>query len=191
MDKVAVTGGLASGKSTVCRLFQEAGATVVDSDEIVHRLLSSNPQCIKAVIELLGEDICTDGTIDRKKIADHVFTDQKKLRQLEQILHPAVLEEIERIYAKTRPGLFIAEVPLLFESGYEKFFHKTIAVVCDEANAIAHYRNRTDFQRRMAHQFSGEEKAKRADYIIFNQGTMEELKAQVKEFINKWTKNRL
>ena len=191
LDKVAVTGGLASGKSTVCLLFKEAGATVVDSDEIVHRLLSSNPQCIKAAVELLGKDIYTDGTIDRKKIAEQVFKDQKKLHQLEQILHPAVFEEIERIYAQTRPGLFVAEVPLLFETGYDKSFHTTIAVVCDEAIAITRYGNATEFHQRMARQLSGEEKAKRADHVILNHGPVEELKVQVKELLTKLKKNRL
>lgn len=191
MDKVAITGGLASGKSAVCRLFKEAGATVVDSDEIVHRLLSSNPQCIKAVVELLGKDICTNGTIDRKKIATQVFHDQKKLQQLESLVHPAVFEEIEHIYAQTRPSLFIAEVPLLFETGYEKAFQATVAVLCDEATAIERYGNPEEFRLRMARQLNPEEKASRAHHVIFNQGSLGELNAQVKELITKWTKNRL
>jgi dephospho-CoA kinase len=190
LNKVAVTGVLGSGKSTVCRLFKEEGATVVDSDELVHKLLSSNSQCIKAVVELLGKDIYTGETIDRKKVADQVFKDQKKLKELEQILHPAVLNEIERLYAETRPGLFVAEVPLLFESGCDKFFHTTVAVVCDETTAITRYGNPTEFHRRMARQLSQEEKAKKAHHVIVNQGSVEDLKAQVKELLNQWKMKR-
>lgn len=188
LDKVAVTGGLASGKSTVCRLFKELGATVVDSDEIVHRLLSSNPQCIKAVVELLGKDIYTNETIDRKKVAAQVFKDQKKLIALENILHPAVIEEIECLYKSTRPSLFIAEIPLLFEKGYDQFFEATVAVICSEETALARCSDPAEALERMAHQLSNEEKLKRANYVIFNEGSQRELKVQVKELINQWTK---
>src|SRR5580700_5876146 len=94
--KIAVTGGLAAGKTTVCQIFKELGAYVVSADEIVHQLLSPGTTVGQQVIKLLGSDIISGQELDRKKIAAKVFFQRDLLHLLEEIIHPAVFDEIER-----------------------------------------------------------------------------------------------
>src|SRR5262245_55950333 len=98
LKKVAVTGGLSCGKSSVCRIFKELGAYVVSADDIVHQLLTPQTKPGQQVIELMGSDIVVDQHIDRSKIAKKVFGNLKLLKSLEQILHPAVRHEIDKKY---------------------------------------------------------------------------------------------
>lgn len=185
LKKGAVTGGLSSGKSTVCRFFQELGAYVVSADEIVHELLSSNQKLNLRIIELLGQDILINNRIDRVQIAKKVFNQPLLLQSLESILHPVVLEEIKRCYElKQKTGnvpLFIAEIPLLFEIKAESFFDFTIAVIADKNNCIdrfkrlAHY-DEEEFEKRTKRQFSNQEKSEKATYTIVNNGSLKDLK---------------
>src|SRR3990167_10662892 len=102
LKKVAVTGGVSSGKTTVCRILEDHGAFQVSSDEIIHQLLSLNTICIKQVTDLIGSEIFKDGKIDRKKVAELVFSSEEKLKALEKILHPLLFEEIEKLYQQIR-----------------------------------------------------------------------------------------
>src|SRR6478672_5591088 len=94
--KIAVTGGLSSGKSTVCQFFREFGAYVTNADEIVHRLLTPEKSVGQQVINLFSEDILTNGQIDRSKIAEKAFSNPKLLQALEDLVHPIVQHEIEK-----------------------------------------------------------------------------------------------
>ena len=94
LKKIAITGGLSAGKTTVCQLFKECGAYVMSADEIVHRLLSPHTRIGQQVIALLGSDILSGAEIDRKKVSEKVFPYPDKLRALERIIHPAVFDEI-------------------------------------------------------------------------------------------------
>jgi dephospho-CoA kinase len=187
LRKVAVTGGLSSGKSTVCRLFEEMGAYVVSSDLIVHQLLSPESHLGKQIIELLGNDVVKKGKFDRPQIAEKVFKDPLLLKQLEKILHPPVFAEMKKQYQKASKSesipLFVAEVPLLFESHGAGWFDKTIAVVALYDVCLKRYiakgGNAEDFLRRTQRQLAPEEKKARADYTIRNDGDFNALKAQV------------
>lgn len=195
LNKVAVTGGLSCGKSTVCRLFQQLGATVVSADEIVHRLLTPESSTGKSVIALLGSDIVVDGKIDRQKIAELVFNDplrneNNKLKRLESLLHPEVRKEIDRAYeeAKTRNStpLFIAEIPLLFETSREHEFDAVIVVVADPGVAEKRFKGTLEaYNIRNAHQMSLEEKIKKSPFILHNNGSLEELKLDVQNLYNQ------
>src|ERR1700733_7337913 len=125
LRKIAVTGGLSCGKSSVCRIFKELGATVVSADEIVHQLLSPQVSFGQQVIMLMGPDIVVKGQIDRSRIAKKVFNNRTLLNSLEKILHPAVNNEIENLYqtalAKHKDKIFVAEIPLLYESDFGQF----------------------------------------------------------------------
>lgn len=190
LKKVAVTGGLASGKSTVCLLFEKKGAFRVSSDAIVHSLLSPNTSVGREVIDLLGPQIVVEGKISRGRIASSVFQKPALLKKLESILHPAVREVIRQEYEKAvllkRP-LFIVEVPLLFEAGFEKDFDVTIAVTAPLDIRQKRYKG-PDFSDRIEHQMSDEERAQKAHYVIENKGDITLLETQVNHFFSILTR---
>lgn len=189
LKKVAITGGLSSGKSSVCRILSELGAYVVDADAISHRLLSPDTPLGKEVQRLLGSDVVVNGHFDRAEIADRVFTRPILLSELEEILHPAIRAEISQEYQRVnqegRYPLFVAEVPLLYESHWEQDFDVVVAVVTDATLAQRRYElkqqdNGADFDRRMKRQWSPERKAERADYVLNNNGSQLQLMHNVK-----------
>lgn len=182
VKKVAITGGLSSGKSSVCLFFKELGAHVVSADEIVHQLLSVKRDLGQQVIALLGEDIVVNGEIDRTMIAKKVFRNRALLRSLEHLIHPAVLSEIEKEYQEInnqgKSLLFVAEIPLLFEIDQEKKFDAIIAVWADQKRCQERFMAATglgadEYDRRMANQMPPDEKARRADFVIKNTGSKE------------------
>ncbi len=186
--KVAVTGTIASGKTTVCQLFKELGAYVVSADEIVHQLLSPDTDIGKKVITLLGKDVVINGRFSRKAIANKVFCDERLLLALEELLHPEVQKEIEVKYRENfqKYSLFVAEVPLLFESDLQDFYDTTIAVTADEERCKRRFIETTsydeaEFMRRVERLVALEQKAKMADLTIENNGSLEELRASVKK----------
>lgn len=198
LKKVAVTGGLACGKSSVCHVFKEFGAYVISSDEIVHRLLSPDTNIGRQVIDLFGNEILNNGQFDHKKIASKVFNSPGELQQLEEIVHPAVLEEVKKkyniVHTSSSYTLFVAEIPLLFEVGAEKYFDKTIAVTSNNSICCKRFQEKTeysreDYEKRVTMQLAPLEKAKRADYVIVNDKSLGELKPRVKAIFNEIIKN--
>ena len=176
MKKMAVTGALGAGKSTVCQIFADCGAHVIDTDKIAHQLIEG--ACRPEIIQLLGPEIESGGKIDRKKVAEIVFKNPKQLKALEEILHPQILKQIENTFETTNK-LIVAEVPLLFELGWQRYFDASICVTKKDIPKTSQWTSR------MAHQFSEEEKASKADYLIANDGTVEDLKKQIHNIIAK------
>jgi dephospho-CoA kinase len=193
MRKIAVTGGLSCGKSSVCQLFKELGAYVVSADEVVHRLLTPTTDVGKKVIALFGPEILVEGQIDRQKIAKRVFRQPPLLHSLEQLLHPAVREDIESQYQLVcnNPAfsLFVVEIPLLFETGAEIFYDATVAVVADPERCMQRFEqqghSRDEYKQRMARQLDPKEKAVKADYLIINEGSLDEMKKAVIKIYEK------
>ncbi|MBA3956897.1 MAG: dephospho-CoA kinase [Parachlamydiaceae bacterium] len=195
LRKIAVTGGLACGKSSVCRFLKELGAYVVSADDIVHQLLSPNTTLGRQVIQLLGAEIVVNGQIDRLQIAQKVFNHTHTLQTLESLLHPAVYAEIERHYQEAltirlMPPLFVAEIPLLFETKKESDFDAVIVVMAPDALCKQRFQetkkgNGDEYTRRAQQQMSVEEKAERATYIIHNNGTLAELQQKVQEIFKQ------
>lgn len=197
--KVAVTGGLSSGKSTVCHLFEIIGARVLSADAIVHQLLSPKTSLGKQLIGLFGNDVIKDGKFDRKAIASRVFSDAQLLKQLEEILHPAVYAEMKNYYHSIdnpqQSPLFVVEVPLLFESDYPDWFDTIIAVEAPEEQCIKRFEaiggSKEEFMRRMQHQLSTKEKSQRADYLIMNNQDINTLKQCVMQIYQELTLKEL
>ena len=198
LKKVAVTGGISSGKTTVCRFLKDHGAYVISADEVVHQLLSPKTAIGQRIIQLLGKDVVIDDTFDKKKISKKVFSDPEKLRSLETILHPAVLQEIETHYEQLKKAkkypLFVAEVPLLFESESEPFFDTVIAVIAPEALSRQRFQEgrqeiADEFDKRMARQMLPEEKAAKADFVLSNEGSLLQLKQKVEDLYPKLLKS--
>lgn len=187
MRKIAVTGGLAAGKSTVCRFLKESGAYIADADEIVRRLLDRESPTGQQVIKLLGPEVITKNQIDRKKISNTVFSNPTLLKALELILHPAVLFEINRLFETMKNNkayrFFVAEVPLLYEAHMENEFDAVIAVVTDDETARTRSTNVEEFDKRSRFQLPQAAKQAQATYVIKNEGDLNALKAQVTALI--------
>lgn len=177
--KVAVTGGIGAGKSSVCLMLKKLGAYVVNSDEIAHKLLVPSSSLGKKIVRLLGKEVVKKGRFDRAKIAK-VFDCKEKLLKLEKLIHPQVFKEIRERYKQAKEEkveLFVVEIPLLFETKKEKFYNYTIAVIADEnicASRSIHFNKRKEFQMSM------EEKAKKADFVITNNSSKQNLRQQVR-----------
>ncbi len=197
LKKGAVTGGLSCGKSSVCHFLKELGAYVVSADEIVHQLLSPKTSIGQQVINLIGTDILIEGRLNRKKIANKVFNQPTLLKSLESILHPAVKIEMEKQYefmkAHNLASLFIAEIPLLFESKSDTLFDFIICVTAEKKICQKRFMESTqstpeEYEKRNQLQFDIGEKAKHSTYVINNNGSLAELKETVTKLYQELTK---
>ena len=189
--RVGLTGNIGCGKSTVAEMFKKLGAYVVDADKVIHSFYKKGHPVYEKVLKEFGNEILDEkGNIDRKKLAEVVFSDESKLRKLEKITHRALYEEIEKM-EKELPenSIFILEASLLVEKGSYKNFDKLIVVyapyeVCKE-RALRKGFSEKDFERRWKKQMPIEEKVRYADYVIDNSGSIEETFKQVKEVFEK------
>jgi dephospho-CoA kinase len=186
---VAVTGPLASGKSTFVKALGELGAETVSADEIVHDLLASDDRTIAAVMRRFGEEVRGEKGIDRRALGRVVFGDAEALQDLEEILHARVREETNRRATASDTDLFVTEIPLLFESEGGERFDVTVAVTApgERRRAWAEERGMGEEQRHAidARQLSGEEKAKRADVVVENDGDLDKLREQAKTLVDR------
>jgi len=189
MRVIGVTGGLGSGKTTVAGMFKDLGAKILDADKIARRQLLPKGKCFKAVIKVFGKNIVTSGKIDRKRVADRVFKDLKKLRQLEQIIHPEVRKEIikkiQNYKVRKRKTVIVLDVPLLFESKFHRHVDISIVVKASKAVQVARATKllgmtKAEAQRRIKAQMPLRKKIRLADMIIDNQGSLIQTKKQVK-----------
>jgi dephospho-CoA kinase len=186
--RIGLTGNIGSGKSTVARLFAELGVPTFDADHIGHALLESDEEVKKKVIKLFGDKILVDQKISRPDVGKIVFEDSKKRTRLEEILHPAILNTInERIMdLPDLPKVHYAlvEGALIYETGLEDAFDYIILAVADKKIAIDRAAKnlgmkKADVVKRLNAQGSQAKKEKLADFVIVNNGTMEELRHRV------------
>ncbi len=186
---IAVTGPLASGKSTFVKMIGELGAETVSSDEMVHHLLAEDEETIAAVARRFGEGVRGEEGIDRKALAREVFGQAEALRDLEGILHPRVREETDRRAAASHAALFVAEIPLLFEGGGEERFDLTVAVTTpdERRQGWTEKRGMSEDQRRAieARQLTGQEKARRADVVVENDGDQDRLREKARALVEQ------
>jgi dephospho-CoA kinase len=183
---VAVTGPFASGKSTLVRSLGELPATETTSaDELVHHLLENDRNAISRIVERFGEDVRGTKGIDRKALGREVFADAEALRDLEEILHPLVRVETDRLIEASEAAMFVAEIPLLFETGRGEDFDYTVAVTVPEERRRLWTEERGVDEAALraieARQLTGEEKARRADLVVRNDGDLERLREQAED----------
>ena len=182
---IAITGPFASGKSTFVHLLGELGAETVSADEIVHDLLAEDRTTISRVVERFGDDVRGERGVNRQALGRKVFGDPEALRDLEDILHPLVRRETQRRIAVSEAGLFVAEVPLLFEGGSGADYDYTVAVVAPEERRRVWAAERGVDEAALmaieARQLPQEEKARRADIVVQNDGDVDKLKKQAEE----------
>lgn len=187
LTKIAITGGVASGKTSVCQFFRDLGAFVVDADTLVHELLLPDTDLGQKIIQLLGSKVLRNGEFERKIIAEKVFKDPNLLRGLEKLIHPAVLCKIENLYTEAckrgQYTSFVVEIPLLFEIQGESFYDYIVTVIADEAIARKRFQEKgfqnTEYDQRMQRQLSPNQKQSKSHYTLQNNGSLADLQKQV------------
>ena len=186
--KIGLTGGIATGKSSVSNILKQKGAIIIDADKIVHKLMEPEQKLWYDIINAFGKNILLENNqINRKKLGEIIFNDQNKREKLNQITHPRVIAEIENKMDKLADGnnIIVAEVPLLFEVGMEDLFTEVWVVVADKEIQISRLKQRDGLnvesaQKRIAAQMPLAKKKELADRIINNNGTKKELKKQIR-----------
>jgi dephospho-CoA kinase len=183
--RVALTGGIASGKSTVADAFAALGVAVIDTDAIAHALTAPGQPAVRSIAEALGPDVLdARGHLDRARLRARVFADPAQRARLEAILHPLILAEMDRRSALAPGPYHIVVVPLLFEAGLEGRFDRVLVVDAPESAQIERLRARDGeteegAARILAAQTSRAERLARADDVIVNDGTPADLAARV------------
>jgi len=187
---VGLTGSVGTGKSTVTNFFRELGAYIIDWDELAREVIRPHLRAWKEIVEYFGKDFLNeDLTINRQKLAEIVFSDKEKVTRLNQIVHPEVFKEDERITNEIKSldlnALIIKDIPLLFELTRPIFVDKVVVVSASEQTQLrrleAKGMSRENAQSRIKSQLPLEEKIKSADFVINNDGPLEETKKQVEE----------
>jgi dephospho-CoA kinase len=185
---IGLTGGIAAGKSEALAAFARLGASTLSSDAVVHELLDSEP-LLGRLVERWGAQIAPDGNVDRARIGEVVFADPDQLTWLEQQIHPLVGERIGSwlLALPADAEVAVIEVPLLFETGMDKAFDATVAIVtADEVRrARAAARGHALVDEREARQLVQDEKAARADHTVENDGSVEELEQSLSALLAK------
>ena len=195
MIKLAITGNIASGKSLIESLLREEGIIVIDTDRIVHELLSQDKEIIERVNNLFEIDVKdNEGKIDRKKVGNVVFKDKNKLEQLEKILHPEVKNVVDKFFKENQDKKIVAvSVPQLYETGWEVYFDYVLLVIADDEIRLTRLIKRDNFteeaaKNRLSAQISQAEKAKKADFLINNSGEIENTVLQLKNVLDRLIK---
>jgi len=189
-----LTGGIASGKSTVAAIFRRLGAAVINADELSREVVQPGQEAWKEIVETFGSDILQkDQSLDRKKLRTIVFHNPEARKKLEAIIHPTVrslAEQRMRELAAAGSSIIAYEVPLLFEAHIHLWLRPVILVACDPATQKQRLRQRdqlTDIeaQQHLDAQMALEDKRKLADYVIENTGSLEDLEQQVRAVLQK------
>lgn len=179
---LAVTGPLACGKSTFVAMLGELGAETISADGVVHDLMATDAELIEKIVRRFGEHVRGERGIDRRALGREVFSDRRALEDLEEMVHPLVWREVGRRISASRAPLFVAEVPLLFEGKHASDFDFTLTVLAPRERRLGWARERgmpeRQFEAVEARQLSAEEKARRADIVVNNDGGMERLREQ-------------
>ncbi len=180
MLRVALTGGIGSGKSLVGEILEELGALVIDSDQLAREVIERGSPGYEEVVNAFGDSILSEGQIDRSKLAAVVFNETDLRKKLESIIHPLVREAAEKLAKKLPSGaILINQIPLLVESDGAKRFDYVVTVSADEEIRRERLRLRglKDYEitQRMAAQVSDSQREKIANYMIRNDGSIDEL----------------
>jgi dephospho-CoA kinase len=185
---VGLTGGIGAGKSEALAAFERLGAATLSTDRVAHDLLDDE-QVKAALVERWGGEIAPGGSVDRERVGEIVFSDRDQLTWLESVTHPRVGAHVMEWRQGLEPGVEVAvvEVPLLFEAAMEDAFDATVAVVAADELRDARLRERGQggLEGREARQLDQEEKARRADHVIRNDASLQELESEVSKVIEQ------
>jgi dephospho-CoA kinase len=192
MLRIALTGGIATGKSHVLQHFRNRGVPCLDADDLAHGVTTAGTEATAAIAERFGRDVLDpSGAVDRHKLAHIVFADSSARRELEAIVHPAIYRAIaaglRAFELLEQSPLAVVDIPLLYETGRAGDFNRVIVTTCPREMQLSRLRERgltdEEARQRLAAQMSAEEKASRADYVIRTDGTVEATNAQVDQIL--------
>jgi dephospho-CoA kinase len=189
MLRLGLTGGIATGKSTVCKMLQARNFTVIDADQVAHEVILKPSPCYSPIVARFGPGILdTQGEIDRKKLGSIVFEDAELLQRLNEIVHPEVIRQVLKrldILEAERPETkVVVDASLMIECGFHKSFRFLVVVFCTASQQIKRLMARSGLsedqaRRRIALQMPLEQKVGLADYVIDNSGQLQETENQV------------
>ncbi len=189
--KLGITGGVGSGKSMVCEYLKNKGLYVVSTDELARKAVMPGTTAYDQIVSCFGEDVLSDdGTLNRKKLRGIITADKKKKEMLEQFVHPEVFVQMEKEFnasEKRRDPVIAVEVPLLFETGLENFFDFVLTVSVNADVRAKRLMSRDQITKEEAEAFMGlqmpeADKIKKSDFVIDNNGSMEETRVTVELF---------
>ncbi|AIK38466.1 dephospho-CoA kinase [Bacillus pseudomycoides] len=192
---IGLTGGIASGKSTVSQMFRELQIPVIDADIIAREVVEQGKEAYKEIIEVFGEDVLqVDGKLDRQKLGSIVFHNEEKRLQLNKIVHPAVRKEMnvqKDMYIKEGVQAVVLDIPLLFESKLTALVDRIVVVAVSPSMQLERLMKRNGFteedaKARIDSQMPLAEKATLANKVIYNDGTIAETKAQLQLILKEW-----
>jgi dephospho-CoA kinase len=189
--KVALTGGIATGKSYVIAQIRKHGVPCLDADELAHGVTAAGTEATQQIAARFGAGVLdATGAVDRSTLGPIVFADAAARRDLEAIVHPAVYRAITaglRAFELLGSALAVVDVPLLYETGHTADFHKVIATLCSRGTQLVRLRARglsaAEAEQRLAAQMPADEKAARADFVIRTDGTFDDTDAQVRRIL--------
>lgn len=183
--KIGLTGGIGSGKSTVCKIFSEFGVPVIDADIIAHSLVRPGMPALEEIAKTFGKElISNDGTLDRKKIRDQIFANDTERKKLEKILHPAVYKEISVQVENINSKYCIISIPLLIETDASDTVDRILVIDVPRELQLQRASNRdktnkSDIKSIIDSQISREDRLAAADDIVNNDGNIENLHRQI------------
>ena len=185
---VGLTGGIGAGKSETLAAFERFGAATLSTDRVTHELLGDD-EVRAALTEHWGEQVAPNGTVDRNRVGEIVFGNPDELAWLESVLHPRVGVHVFQWRENLDPeiGVAVVEVPLLFEAAMEDVFDATVAVIASDPIREERLRERgqAGLEGREERQLDQDEKGRKADHVIRNEGSIEELESKVKEVMDR------
>jgi dephospho-CoA kinase len=194
---VGITGGIGAGKTTVCKIFEELGAKVIYADELAKEIMENDESLKKKIKKIFGEKSYIGGKLNRKFIADIIFSSDEKRKLLESIVHPAVikriLSDLKKIADEGKYNFVIVEAALIFESGFDKELDYVLVVDADDEIKIKRIMERDkcskeEVLKRMRAQLDSKIKRELADMVIINDGDIDELRKKVSFFYSLFEK---
>ncbi|WP_146551093.1 MULTISPECIES: dephospho-CoA kinase [Rummeliibacillus] len=192
---IGLTGSIASGKSTVAKMFQELGIPIVDADIVARVVVEPGTETLGKIVEAFGKEILKDnGELNRAKLGDIIFHNPSKRKELNDIMHPAIRKEMLRQrdeWLEKGEQHVVMDIPLLFESRLQHFVEKILVVSVSEDTQLARLMERNhlseeEARARIASQLPLSEKEKGADAVIYNNGNLENTRDQLLQILNLW-----
>ncbi|NLT50321.1 MAG: dephospho-CoA kinase [Ignavibacteria bacterium] len=189
--KIGITGGIGSGKSELCKYYTEKGEKVIFADIVAKNILSGNKTVQKKIIELFGKDSFEDGNPNLKYLAENIFKNEKNVKKMNSVVHPAAIDEIQkqmRLQLEKSDIVFV-ESALIYEAGMENLFDFILAISAPDNLRIERVAERDDadpeeIKLRINNQLSEEFKVQNADFVIHNNSTIDELYKKAEFFLD-------